>query len=573
MRNRILLLLVGVSTLIFSCGSGNSDTSRIAAIGGKQYGGQFSFMSSEKIESLFPLAIADIFSTRILSQIFEPLLKIDVTTTKVEPSIAESFTVSEDAKVFTFKIRKGVFFHDDECFGGKGRELTAHDVKYTLDLACSGIDENAISYLLVDKIKGAKEFNQKYKSYNFPKQGVSGIKVINNNTVQIQLAEPFMGFDKVLAHNSLGIFPKEAVEKYGKEVKMHAVGTGPFALEKFDNEIIILKRNPNYWGKDEFGNKLPFLDKVVLTYTKNKKSELLAFRKKEIDVVFEIPVEDIQDVFGSLEDAQNGKNVKHKVETETSLKMAYIAFNCQSKEFKDERVRKAFNIAIDRQGIIDNLLEGEGHPALNGFVPPMESYPSNRVIGNLFNPTAAKKLLEEAGYKDGSSFPSLNVYVNTKEGSTIHKMIKGVVADLKKNLNVTLKIKLCTIKERDDAISSGKAKLWRAGWIADYPDPVNFLSLFYGGNISDDFGGSAINDFKFKNKEFDDLYKKGLREINNDKRNEILLKCDQLVIDHSAVLPILSDDFIVMVNIRVKDFKTNILQGLDFSEIYIKEQR
>ena len=97
--------------------------------------------------------------------------------------------------------------------------------------------------------------------------------------------------------------------------------------------------------------------------------------------------------------------------------------------------------------------------------------------------------------------------------------------------------------------------------------------MFYGGNISDDFGGSAINDFKFKNKEFDDLYKKGLREINNDKRNEILLKCDQLVIDHSAVLPILSDDFIVMVNIRVKDFKTNILQGLDFSEIYIKEQR
>ena len=310
-----------------------------------------------------------------------------------------------------------------------------------------------------------------------------------------------------------------------------------------------------------------------MTYTKNKKSELLAFRKKEIDVVFEIPVEDIQDVFGSLEDAQNGKNVKHKVETETSLKMAYIAFDCQSKEFKDERVRKAFNIAIDRQGIIDNLLEGEGHPALNGFVPPMESYPSNRVIGNLFNPTAAKKLLEEAGYKDGSSFPSLNVYVNTKEGSTIHKMIKGVVADLKKNLNVSLKIKLCTIKERNDAISSGKAKLWRAGWIADYPDPVNFLSLFYGGNISDDFGGSAINDFKFKNKEFDDLYKKGLREINNDKRNEILLKCDQLVIDHSAVLPILSDDFIVMVNIRVKDFKTNILQGLDFSEIYIKEQR
>ena len=78
MRNRILLLLVGVSTIIFSCGSGDSDTSEMKAVGGKQYGGQFSFMSSEKIESLFPLAVSDIFSTRILSQIFEPLLKIDV---------------------------------------------------------------------------------------------------------------------------------------------------------------------------------------------------------------------------------------------------------------------------------------------------------------------------------------------------------------------------------------------------------------------------------------------------------------------------------------------------------------
>ena len=96
--------------------------------------------------------------------------------------------------------------------------------------------------------------------------------------------------------------------------------------------------------------------------------------------------------------------------------------------------------------------------------------------------------------------------------------------------------------------------------------------MFYGGNISE-LGGSVINDFKFKNKEFDDLFKQGLKEINNEKRNEIMLKCDQLVIDHSAAMPILTDDFIVMVNIRVKDFKTNILQGLDFSKIYIKEQR
>ena len=572
MRIRILLLLVSASTILLSCGGNNSETADMKAVGGKIYGGQFSFMSGEKIESLFPLSVSDVFSNRIMSQIFEPLLKIDIATMKVEPSLAESFTVSKDATVFTLKIRKGVFFHDDECFGGKGRELKVEDVKYSLDMACAGMEENEISYLLVDKIKGAKEFNQKNKTLDIAKEGVSGIKIINSNTIEIKLKQPFVGFDKILSHNSLGIYPKEAIEKYGKEIKTHPVGTGAFSLETFNDEQIVLKRNPNYWGKDEFGNKLPFLDKVNMTYTKNKKSELLAFRKQKIDVVLEIPVEDIQDIFGSLEDAQSGKNVKHRVETEISLKMAYISFANESKEFKDERVRKAFNLAIDRQGIIQNSLEGEGYAALNGFVPSINTYPSDKVKGYVFNPTLAKQLLAQAGFPDGSKFPSLEIYVNTKEGSGVHKMVKGVVADLKKNLNVNLKIKLCSIQERNEAIHSGKAKLWRAGWIGDYSDPENFLCLFYSGNISDN-DGSVVNDFKFSNKEFDQLFEQALRELDNDKRNDLMVKCDQLVIDHAAVMPILTDDFIVMVNVRVKDLKTNPLQALDFSKIYIKKQR
>lgn len=570
MRNSIIYLFILFSFIISSCGGGNEDTSNLKAVGGKIYGGEFSFMSPEKIESLFPVSVSDVFSHRIISQVFEPLLRIDVSTLKVVPNIAESFTVSEDARIFTFKIRKGVLFHDDDCFGGKGREVTAEDVKFSLDMACSGLDLNSISYLLVDKIKGAKEFNLNSKK-KLPSEGVSGIKVINSSTVEIQLSEPFVGFDKLITHNSLSIFPREAYEKYGSEIKKHPVGTGAFMLETFDNDQIILKRNPNYWRKDDFGNKLPFLDKVVMTYTKNKKSELLAFRNRKIDVVLEIPVEEIENVFGSLEDAQNGKNVKHKVETESSLHMAYMAFACESNEFKDERVRKAFNLAINRQGIVDNLLEGEGYPALNGFVPNMETYPNKKIKGFQYNPGLAKTLMTEAGYKNGANFPELEIYVNTKEGSSNHKMYKGIVADLKANLNVNLKIKLCTIKERNHEIASGKAKLWRGGWVADYPDPENFLCLFYSPNI--DEKGGAINDFKFRNSEFDENFQKALKELNNDKRNEYLVKCDQLVIDHAAIIPLLTDDLIIMVNVRVRDFKTNNLQAMDFSTIYIKEQR
>jgi oligopeptide transport system substrate-binding protein len=316
---------------------------------------------------------------------------------------------------------------------------------------------------------------------------------------------------------------------------------------------------------------LPFLDKVILTYTKNKKSELLAFRNRKIDLVLEIPVEEIENVFGSLEDAQNGKNIKHKVETESSLHMVYMGFACESKEFKDERIRKAFNLAINRQRIVDNVLQGEGYPAVNGFVPNMGTYPNSKIKGFQYDPELAKRLMADAGYKNGVKFPALEVYVNTKDGSSAHKMYKAIISNINSVLNIHLKVKLCTIKEKNAQIMSGKAKLWKGGWVADYPDPENFLCLFYSPNI--DEKGGAINDFKFRNPEFDTYFQKALKELNNDKRNEYLVKCDQLVIEHAATVPLLTDDLIIMVNVRVRDFKTNNLQAMDFAKLYIKEQR
>jgi oligopeptide transport system substrate-binding protein len=572
MRFNILFLLFSFSILLNSCGDDNSDTSNLKAVGGKIYGGEFSFMSPEKIESLLPISVSNIYSNRILSQIYEPLLRIDMSTMQVIPSLAESFKVSEDAKVFTLKLREGIMFHEDDCFSNDDdRILTAEDVKFSLDLACSGLKHNEISYLLVDKILGAAEYN-KASENQLPDTGVKGIKVIDARTIQITLDEPFVGFDKILTHNSLGIMSKKAYLKYGEKLNTHPVGTGAFVLEEMNAEKIILARNADYWRKDEFGNQLPFLNKVVMTYSKDKRSELTAFNDRKIDIVLEIPVEEIQYVFGTLEDAQNGKNVKHKVETETSMKMTYMAFACESKEFSDERVRKAFNLAVDGQSIIDEYLEGEGYAAEHGFVPPMDNYPYKKVKGYTFNPELARSLLAEAGYKDGSSFPKLEVYVNTKEGSSIHKMMKGVVANIKANLNVDLKIKLCTIQQRNEAITKGTAKLWKGGWIADYPDAENFLTLFYGKNISDN-EMSEVNDFKFRNERFDVNFEKALKELNKEKRNDLLNECDQITIDHAAVLPILTDDFIVMVNVRVRDFKTNAIQALDFSNIYIKDQR
>lgn len=568
MRHLYFILLSATSLFISSCGG--DETTQKDAIGGKMYGGEFKFMSSEKVTSLFPISTSDIYSQRLNSQIFESLLKIDMETMNVVPAIAESYSVSEDAKTFTFKIRKGVRFHEDECFNGNAREVTAADVKFSLEMACSGLPMNQMSYLLVNRIEGAESFNKKSTS-SLPKTGVSGIQVKDEQTLVIKLVESFSGFDKILTHTNLSVFPKEAYEKYGKDIIKHPVGTGPFMLESFDDKGVTLKRNKHYWRKDELGNQLPFLDKVVMTYAKDKKSELMAFRNKEVDIVLEIPVEEIENVFGTLQEAQAGKNIKHKVESESSMNINYIAFACESEEFKDARVRKAFNLAVDRIEIVDKNLLGEGWAVQNGFVPKMDSYPGEKVKGHVYNVASAQSLLAQAGFPNGKNFPTLDFYVNSIKGSAAHKMCMGIAEQLKKNLNINLNIKLCTLEERDRAIANGTAKIWRSGWVADYPDAENFLGLFYSGNISEN--NSSVNSFKFRNAEFDALFEKALREQDAEKRNALFVKCDQMTIDQSPVMPIVTDDFMIMVNARIRDMKANSMEYLDFSTIFIKEPK
>lgn len=559
-----------VLALATACSEEEVDTASLKASGGAKYGGEFRFMSPEKITNLFPVASNDVYNQRIASQLFETPLKIDFSTNKVIPSVAKTFNISPDAKKVTLEIREGVFFHDDECFsGGTGRELTAEDVKYSLDFACSGLNVNEMSWLLKDVVKGANDYFKKSKN-SLPESGVSGITVSGNKVI-IDLTEPFVGIDKILTHSGLGIFPREAYETYKSEIKKHPVGTGPFKLETWNDQQVVLKRNSHYWRKDDFGNQLPFLDKVIMTYTKNKRSELMAFRNKQIDLVLEIPVDEIDNVLGSLEDAQAGMTVKHKIDSKNSLSSTYFGFAHNAAPFNDVNVRKAFNLAIDRSYIVNNYLEGEGYPCENGFVPAIEGYTFERVKGYKLNIAEAQALLSKAGYPEGKDFPTLDLYVNAKKGDPIYLLAMGVKDQLKAHLNVNINIKICSIDERDQAIKSGKAKFWRGGWIADYPDPENFLNLFTSGHIGSN--STTMNPVKFKSAEYDRLLANSMKERNPKIRNEFFVKCDQILIDEAVIMPLINDDFITMINSKVKNFETNSMEVLDFSAIFIKEPK
>ncbi|HIP31138.1 MAG TPA: ABC transporter substrate-binding protein [Crocinitomicaceae bacterium] len=570
MRIKTILASLLIGLTFFSCTEKTVDVDNLVALGGKKYGGDFRFMSAEKITSLATVSSVYHYTSRVVSQIYEPLLTIDMNSLNIVPSIAESFSVNDDATVYTFKIRKRVFFHQDACLGEKVHELDANDVKFSLELACSGLELNKISYLLVNRVKGADKFYEN-SSKMLPKEGVEGIKVTDNNTVEITLKKPFAGFEYILTHSSLGVFPKEAYDKYGKEIGQHPVGTGPFSLDVMNEKTVILKRNNNYWKKDDFGNQLPYLSRVVVSYADDKRSELLAFRKSEIDLVLEIPVEEVEHILGTLTEAQEGKNIKHKVESTPSMSVRYVALAHQSEEFKNVKIRKAFNIAIDRDAIIDNELEGEGWASHNGFVPKIGNYPTDDVKGFKFNVQKAKALMASAGYPNGKGFPTIKFYTNSLEGSKTHKMCLAISKQLKENIGVNLEVILSTIKKRDELIQKGEAKMWAEGWLADYPDPENFLSQFYGVNMED--ATSFANRFNFNNEKFNLLFEQAISEPDPEKRTELIVKCDQLIIDEAATMPIFTDDNTVLVNARVRDFQVNEMESLNLTNVFIKETK
>ena len=247
MKKTCIALLLLISAFIAGCDAGketvkNEEVSQKSLRGGMTYGGSISINSTENYTSLFPLEVTDAYSNLIVNNVYEGLMRINKENLAVEECLAEKMTVNDSSDEFTFVLRDDVFFHDDPCFEeGKGRKMTAEDVEYCLTMACTKMENNRQADFLIQKIKGAADF------YNGKSDKVSGISINGNNKVTIKLVKSFAAFDKLLAHSGFCIFPVEAYEKYGADMKEHMVGTGPFQQGGLDNGVqVTLKKNPNY---------------------------------------------------------------------------------------------------------------------------------------------------------------------------------------------------------------------------------------------------------------------------------------------------------------------------------------
>lgn len=545
-------VLFFLAVFISSCSRETGDSGNI-----------FTFNLSQNIETLEPVMSNSTQSIWGLAVMMEGLLQYDAKN-NLSPCIAKSWTVSADGLVYTFTLRNDVFFHDNPCFkstGGKGRKVVAEDFKYCFERVNDPKTKSRGAWVFRDKIKGAKEYNE-YRSgkSQTPADNIPGLSAPNDSTFVIELARPFAPFLSVLTMSYGFVYPREAVEHYGDKFGQNPVGTGAFRFVRwtFDRELVY-ERNPDYWQKDESGNRLPYLDGVKITFTQSSETEFLDFQNGKYD--FHDPssetYDQITDEKGNLREPDSKNFLMKK---QPWLQTVFFGM-MQSPDLPggkegpfpgNKKLRQALNYAIDREKIVSFVLKNRGIPAHHGPVPPgMPGFDSS-IAGYEFNRDKALSLLAEAGFPNGKGL-NLTLVTGNEE---IQKTIAIAVQEQFKSLGIDLKLDQMVQSTLISKQEDGVFPFWRASWGADYFDPENFMALFYSSNITP----RGPNRVGYSNPEIDKLYEEALGITDFAERKKIYDRMQKILIEDAAWLFLYYNEKVYLLKKGIEGF---YLDGLN----------
>lgn len=581
MNGRFILCFFPVLvSLLSGCGPGDrraaDETQLRQAPGGVYYGGVFRLNESEYIKNLFPHNITDAYSYRVASQIYEGLFRFNDETLEVEPGLAERFELDETRTLYTFYLKRGVSFHDNPCFpDGKGRELTAEDVRYAFTRLCTQDINNQHFSIFKGLLVGA-DAHYAASAERQPESGVEGIRVLDRHTLQLQITAPNALFLVHLARPACFIFPREAFERYGVDMRIQAVGTGPFMLQPgdVDEDIsILLRRNSNYHRKDAQGNSLPYLDAVNIQFIKDKKTELFEFRKGNLDMIYRLPTEFIIEILEETMPGASGEYSQFELQRSPEMMTQILVLNNQSGVFSDVRVRKAFSYAIDRAKILDFVLNGEGYaPGHHGITPPVFSnYDINAIRGYQLNIDSARYYLSQAGYPGGKNFPSIQFMLNAEGERQTHVAVE-IQKQLKDHLNIDVELVILPFAQLLEKSYRGEFALMRAAWVADFPSPENFLWVFNSSDVPNSTGVvSYPNIPRYINQDFDRLFDAALGAPSIDAANALFSRAELLLMQEAPVIVLWYDEGYRLVQSYVRNFPNNPMQYRDFSEVYFQD--
>ena len=505
----------------------------------------FRYNEHKNIGSLDPAFSKDIADIWATNQLFNGLVQMD-NNLKVIPCIAKSWTISEDAKTYNFSLRKDVYFHKHELFGKDStRTVVAKDVAYSLNRLLDKQIASPGSWIL-----------NKVNQFN----------VVNDTTFQIKLKQPFPAFLGLLTMKYCSVVPKEIVDYYNSDFRAHPIGTGPFKFKRWEENVkLVFRKNANYFEKDLNGNNLPYLEAVAITFLPDKQSEFMQFAQGNIDFVSGLDAsykDEVLTADGRLRDSYQKTS---RLIRGPYLNTEYLGFNLDSEtsETQSKLLRQAINYGFDRKKMMIYLRNGVGIPANGGFIPKgLPGY--NATTGFNYKPEKAKQLVEQYKNETGKQKPEITI---TTIGNYL-SFCEYIQRELQKTgliVNIDV-IPAATLK---DAKANNKLDLFRASWVADYPDAENYLSLFYSKN----FSPNGPNYTHFQNPKFDSWYEKAFTETNPETREQLYSKMDSLVMQEAPIIPLFYDEVVRFTRKNVQHLGINPINLLELKQVKKLEEK
>jgi peptide/nickel transport system substrate-binding protein/oligopeptide transport system substrate-binding protein len=472
----------------------------------------------------------------VVEQIFDGLTAFDENL-NVVPALARYWEISDEGKVYTFELRPDARFHN-------GRPVTAEDCVYSFQrLVTPGLNSNNYDYY--SRIEGAREFREGLA------KNVSGLRALDEKTFQIRFSSPFVPALSVLSMYSSKVLPKHEILEKGAEFFMEPIGTGPFRFSRWIGrdedptvpfykgipQALRLEANRNYFGNE------PYLDAVTFRY-------------------MDTPLHERFDFIPYIVENQVGWS---SIEADRLLAVWYFVLPNHVEPYSDPRVRRALSYAMDKRRYLDSSLDTAGAPAADGIVPP--GIPGFPPVKSTYkrNLERAKGLLAEAGYPDGRGIPPIELLVDESDMASVAR--RQCLKDCLAEIGIKLKERKADhwLMERDPELE-GYPVMTVRGWIADFPDPDNFLRpLFH--------STSPLNFAGYSNPEVDRLLDQAWAETSYSARNKLYHKIETIVLQDSPVIPLYygKSRFLVRPNVRGLRISPMGLPYLKLNRVWLSE--
>ena len=481
--------------------------------------------------TLDPAISGEMSSHTYVMQLYGGLVRLDAEL-QIVPDIADSWTISEDGTRYVFELREDVKFHS-----GKG--VTAGAFKYSWERACDPDTGSLTAPTYLGDIVGAEDM------LSGAATSLAGVAVLDDYTLQVDIEEPRAYFIDKLTYPTTYVVDEETVSA-GQDWWRQPNGTGPFEMVSWEEgSSMVLGRYDNYHGD------LALVDAVEFHILAGVPMSL--YEQGVIDVV------GVGSAYMSqVTDPTNPFSLEHAWAPELSL--YYVGFDVTKEPFDDVKVRRAFCHAVDRQRIVDVLFEGSVQVASGVLPAGLPGYDPSLVAFE-YDPVLARQLLSESSYGSAAALPPMELTISGY-ANQVPAYLAAAIADWRKNLGVEVGVRQLEPEVFLYELYEERDELFSMGWIADYPNPQNFLGTLFG-------TGESTNIAHYSNSALDDLLDRAAAEQDEQVRLELYQEAERLVVDEAPCLPLMYGSNHVLVRPYVSGYRLSPLGVPDLSTVSV----